>query len=180
VADHSGTMSNVVPSARSSNEPAPLPPKPLQYLQTSKLNLLPVPNSSEEQKINEAIALFMYASGRPFSLADDVFFKNMIQTLRPGFHLRGDDYFSSTADGSLMQKLYKQVNDKVSFGTTQHVIHRLANFSMCNSHAFLIGFADKTAHRSHACVCCRWRSSSTRLSTLCAPLMTPRMLGVVE
>ena len=76
--------------------------------------MLPVPSSAERPEIETAIDYFLFGSGRPFSLLDDPFFRNMVHALRPGFKLAHSNHFRDVVLKRIHLELKAKVETRLS------------------------------------------------------------------
>ena len=91
------------PQPNLQNSPAMLTPN------QSRIHFAPTPSKAESDAIEKAIGFFLFGSGRPFALMDDCFFRNMVQTLRPGYVLKHSDHHRD----KVLPYVHALVNTKV-------------------------------------------------------------------
>ena len=106
-ADHSSGVITATPHDIPPQPPAP--PWPPELLNQPSLPFASVPSNNEHAAIEKAIGWFLFGSGRPFSLMEDPFFRNMIHTLRPGFELRHTDHYRD----KILNQVHAELTAKV-------------------------------------------------------------------
>lgn len=91
--------------------------RPAAKQQTLKSALFKLPSSSEKAKrITKSIADFICKDLQPFSVVDNMGFRNMLHTLEPRYVIPSRKYFSGTA----VPQIYMEVKEKEKLSRACH------------------------------------------------------------